>query len=58
MSESILKPVGMTAMARAQECKKQVAQCIRPGEVGVAFNEEPRWGCNIRDIIATNDLQK
>ncbi len=33
--------------------QKQVAQCVRPREVGAAVNKEPRWGCNNREIIST-----
>jgi len=33
--------------------QKEVAQCILLGEVGAAVNEEPRWGCNNKEIVAT-----
>ena len=33
--------------------QKEVAQCVRLGEVGAAVNEKPSWGCNNREIVAT-----
>ena len=33
--------------------QKKVAQCVRLVEVGAAVNEEPNWGCNNREIVAT-----
>ncbi len=56
ISESILKPVGMTGWPEPRSAKRQVAQCVQPGEVGAAFNEEPRWDCNIREIVATTGI--
>ena len=39
------------AAAIVESMQKQLGQCVRPGEVGAAVNEEPRWGCNNRENV-------
>ncbi len=45
------RPGGAATIVKSMQ--KEVPQRVRLGVVGAAVNEEPRWGCNNREIVAT-----